>query len=137
MEDYTPVPIEPSGSSRLAAEAEELSWDVDSLPRTARIFSSIFMLLMAWSCLWGAYAITSEFRHWIAWAFAVILLEPIGIAALFASVFLLVPNSGLGRWFAASIRRAKFGLLVLLLVVVGGIMTVLFWWAWETWKLRH
>ncbi|SRR6266851_2264438 len=137
MDDYSPEPIEPSGSSRLAAEAEELFWSVDNLPRTARVLWSIFMLVMAWSCLWGAYAITSEFRHWVAWAFAVILLEPIGIAALLAAVFLLAPSSGLGRWFAGSIRRAKFGLLALLLVVAGGLMTVLFWWAWETWKLKH
>jgi hypothetical protein len=136
MNDYSPEPIEPTGSSRLAAEAEELLWDVDSMSRLARVLWSVFMLLMAWACLWGAYAVISEFQHWVAWAFAVVLLEPIGIAALLAAVFLLAPGSGLGRWFAGSIRRARFGLLALLFVMIGGTATVLFWWAWETWKLR-
>jgi len=137
MDSYSPEPIEPSGSPRLAAQAEELLWDVESLPRVIRFACSIFMLLMAASCLWGAYAITAEFRHWVAWAFAVILLEPVGIAALLAAVFLLAPSSSLGRWFAGAIRRAQFGLLALLFAVVGFLLTVFFWWAWETWKLRH
>jgi hypothetical protein len=137
MDDFSSGAIEPSGSSRRAAEVEDLFWDVDNLPRVARISCSLFMLLMAWSCLWGAYAITSNFHHWVAWAFAVVLLEPIGIVALLAAVFLLAPSSGLGRWFAASIRRAQFGLLALLLVIAGGLVSVLLWWAWETWKLRR
>ena len=137
MDSYSPEPIEPSTSPRLSAEAEELLWDVYNLPRPVRFICSVVMSLMAFSCLWGAYAITSEFRHWIALAFAVVLLEPVGIAALLAAVFLLAPGSALGRWFAGSIRRAEFGLLALLFTVIGGLVTALVWWAWETWKLRH
>jgi hypothetical protein len=109
MDSYSPEPIEPSSSLKLSAAAEELLWDVYNLARPVRFILAIFMSMMAASCLWGAYAITSEFRHWIAWAFAVVLLEPVGIAALLAAVFLVVPGSGLGRWFAGSIRRAQSG----------------------------
>jgi hypothetical protein len=136
VSDFSPRPIEPAGSPRLAADAMELMSEVGELSLGARLFWAAFMLLMAWSCLWGAYAIT-RFHHWVPWAFAIVLLEPIGITALLAAVFLIAPSSGIGQWFAGAIRRAKFGLLALLLVMVGGLATVLFWWAWELYKLRH
>lgn len=109
---------------------------VADLSLGARLFWAALMLLMAWSCLWGAYAIT-RFHHWVPWAFALVVLEPIGITALLAATFLSAPGSGIGRWFAGAIQRARLGLLALLSVMVGGLATVLFWWAWELYKFRR
>jgi hypothetical protein len=134
---HAPEPIEPTGSSRLAEEANDLLDEVENLSQVGRVCGSIVMLIVATACLWGAYAITAEFRHWVAWAFAVVLLEPVGLAAAFAAVFLVAPNSSLGRWFAGSLRRAKIGLLVTLFAFLGSILALVAWGASELWTLRR
>ena len=134
MADFSSEPIEPTGSSRLVEEAEGLLWDVYDLSRVARVLCSVFMLMMAWSCLWGAYAIT-QFHHWVAWAFSIVLLRASwGLAAL-CSGFTELTGANLGRGDAGAIRRAQFGLLALLFVM-SAFVTARCVVAWETYKHR-
>jgi hypothetical protein len=136
MNEFSPEPIAPGVASRRNDEAQDLLSQMAGLSLGARLALAAFMAAMAWSCLWGGFALTSAFHHWIAWAFALVLFEPVGITALLAAVLLVAPASGIARWFAITLRRTRFGLIALAVVFVGWAFSTIVWLLWELYRQR-
>ncbi len=81
-----------------------------SLP--GRLFFAALMALTADFCLSGAYFLM-QVHHWIPWAVALLLLEPLGVFSAFAVAFLIAPDSFVADWFAFFVARAKAALYLL------------------------
>lgn len=99
----------------------------------SRLLLAAYLAVGAVGGLYGGYTLAHEVRHWLAWAFAFVVLEPIGITCLFALAALIAPNSiaaELLRWSAPRAKRAAIIVGVLYVgLVVGLFGFVLFEWA--------
>ena len=135
MAEYTPAPIEPKPWFRSGEHIEKLLEEIRALQGWQRFGLAIAMGCTASSLLWGAYAIT-RLHHWVALAFAMLLLEPLGVFAALAAAYCLSPNSGAGQWFGLALRRAQVILIVLFFGLVTGAAVVVAWLGWELLKSR-
>src|SRR6202040_790139 len=124
MEQITPeTPRErPELVSALIAE-------VKSTPLVTRWFFAMLMAFVAWSCLGGAYLL-AQIHHWVPLAVAFLVLEPLGVAAAFAVVFLVAPDSAVADWFAFFFTRAKAALLLVAAAVTLGFVSLIVLLAW-------
>ena len=128
MHDDTPINPEPL--LRRHPLVEGLIDEVTDYTLSVRVVIGILMMAAAWTFFWSAFVIT-RFDHWVPWAFAVGLFEPLGVVSLLAALFMVWPNSALGQWFARAVSRARFVLLTLFVVLAGGTAIVVLWLLWE------
>jgi hypothetical protein len=82
--------------------------------------------------LYGGYALAHEIHHWIAWAVALIIVEPIGLGCLLALGALFSPDSLAAHIFNSHLRRLQMSTLILGIVWVGPIL-VMFLYAMIGW----
>jgi hypothetical protein len=135
MIEYTPTPIEPKPWFRSSQGVDHFLEEIRMLSGWQRFALALAMGGVAGSLLWGAYAIT-RLQHWVAVAFAVLLLEPLGAFAALAAVYSLSPTSAAGRWLGVALRRAMVVLVVLFSGLVVGTLVVVGWLGWELLKNR-
>ncbi|MGH9318245.1 MAG: hypothetical protein ACRD1P_14195, partial [Thermoanaerobaculia bacterium] len=101
-----------------------------------RVVVVIYLLLGGVGSLWGSYALMREVHHWAAWAFALLVLEPVAAASLLCIGVLLVPESFFAEFLAGALRRAKFIAIAFLVAYIALIVGLLSFAGWELWKVR-
>lgn len=133
MTDYTPTPIEPRKWLQSSNGVDPVFQEIRDLTARQRVQLAIVMGCVAVVFFWGAYAIT-RLHHWVALAFAVLLLEPLGVLAALAAAYCLSPSGVVGRWFEVAVRRAKIVLLVFGCASALGTAIIVTWLSWELLK---
>src|SRR6266850_7126094 len=87
------------------------------LPLRGRLLLTVYMIIGAFGGLFGSHTVLSEFSHsWIAWAIALVVLEPVGLACGLGLVVLVFPESKVAAWFTSTVKRAKIASAVVGLV---------------------
>ena|ERR1700731_2199837 len=124
-------------SDRAAAEIEGLALRIESSSWAMRIALAVASGAAGAGILWGSVAVVEEFHHWIAWAFALLLLEPCGIVALVAAAFFIAPRSRPALWLRGSLPRMKLGFTVALLFLFSFVAGTLGWGLLELWRVRR
>src|SRR5450755_3222885 len=114
-------------SDRTAAEIEGLALGIESSSWVTRIVLAIAAAAAGAVILWGSFAVVEEFHHWVAWTFALVLLEPCGIVSLLAAAFFIAPRSRLALWLRESLPRMKLGLAVSVLAVFSFVAGTIGW----------
>ena len=117
----------------LAEEVADLGAQLERKPRLFRLLVAVYLVAIGATCLWGGHAII-QLGHWIAWAFALLLLEPLGVTLVVAGLFAASPSMGVQRWFVRSLPRAKLGLTLLLIAFLAFVYGTLIWGLFELWR---
>jgi hypothetical protein len=120
----------PEATGDRSERVSALITEVKSTPVAPRWFFAALMAFVAWSCLSGAYLL-AQVHYWVPLAIAVLILEPLGVAAAFAVVFVIAPDSVVADWFAFFFTRAKAALLLVAAAVSLGFISLLVLLAWE------
>jgi hypothetical protein len=123
-------------SDRAAAEIEGLALGIESSSWATRIALAAASTAAGAGILWG-FAVVEEFHHWVAWTFALLLLEPCGIVALVAAAFFIAPRSRLALWLRGSLPRMKLGLMMAVLALFSFVAGTLGWGLLELWRVQR
>jgi hypothetical protein len=133
----SPAPIEPdSAAHSLPPQAQVLLDEVSRLPAIARLGIAAVFGLLSWACFFGAAGL-SEYKHWVPWAFILLLLEPMGVALALGTVFFVAPQSRLSRWFTVALFRAGAGIALIIFAVACAVVTVIVAGLWELYRLSR
>jgi hypothetical protein len=96
------------------------SWQL--LTARGKVVLVVYLVLGGAGSLYTSYFLFREAHHWTAWAFSILILDPIAVASVLCLIVLAWPRSALGELLAGALRRARviaigfiivFGLLVL------------------------
>jgi MFS family permease len=96
----------------------------------SRFLLLVYVVPGAFGGLYGGYLLAHEVRHWAAWLFAFLVLEPIGITCLLAIPAILAPDSAAAQFLDWSVPRARraailfLGLFLLLVLALCGYVMV-------------
>lgn len=90
-----------------------LPLSVGGASRTTRVLLSLAFGVNAVLCTWAA-VLAAQSRSAAATAVAILLIQPIAIAAFVAAMYVAAPYSAFGRWLDAFLPRlASWGAAVL------------------------
>jgi len=78
----------------------------------------------------------SEVHHWGAWAFALLVLDPIAVAAFVFLGVLIAPDSALATMLSSARKRATVVAIAVGVGFLSLIVGLLGFVAWELWKVR-
>ena len=132
MREYEPLEDKP----RPPAEVARLREEWLSAPVFMRALWTVYLIVGTAGGFRSGYWLTSEYKNWIAWSIALLVLEPVALTCAAALVFLYFPGSWGGVLLDKALRRVKPVLLVLLTVFLGWLLLAFAYIAVEFWKLR-
>ena len=132
MPEYEPLEPGP----RAPAEVARLRQEWQEAPAYLRALWTVYLIVGAVGGFRSGYALTFEYKNWIAWSIALLVLEPVALACAAALIFFYSPSSWGGVLLEKTLRRLKPVLLLLLAVFLGALLLALTYIAVEFWKLR-
>ena len=95
-----------------------------------RVFLVVILMVGVIGGLGGGFVLSREVHHWAAWAFALLFLEPVGLACLLSLVAFAAPDSFAAHFLDGALRRASraayVGVLVYLAIVAAAIVYAVF-----------
>jgi hypothetical protein len=105
-------------------------------PLRFRLFMTLYLVVAAWGGLVGGHLLTSAFSNWLTWSVTLLILEPVGVTAVAALIFLYWPNSWVAGLLGKALGRAKVATLIVGACVVGWFAWVIIYFGIEFWKLK-
>ena len=134
MAEFSAAPIEP-GPGR-SPEVEELLSTWANLRLPAKILIGSYAFLGGMGSLYASQVLVREVHHWGAWAFAILVLDPIAAAGLLCVAMLIAPHSFLASLLASAIRRAKIVAVAFIIASASVIAGLIAFAAWQVWSAR-
>ena len=134
MAEFSRQPIHPGGQPALEAESLIATWR--ALKLRGKVVVVLYALLGGTGSAYASYFLVSEVHHWGAWLFALLILDPIALAAFVFLAVLVAPRSFYASWLASAFRRAGFAAIIVGLGMAAILCSLLGYVAWELWKSR-
>jgi hypothetical protein len=88
-----------------------------------RLLLLVYLSLGSIGGLYGGYLLAHEVKHWAAWLFSFLVLEPIGVLCLVAFVAGIAPDSAAAEllaWAVPRAARAAWIVGILFLALISG-----------------
>src|SRR5258708_35059467 len=95
-----------------------------------RIVFILYLVLGAFGGLSGGYLLIHETRHWVPWAVALTIIEPVGIACCVSLLALIAPESVFATFLQGAIRRATIGVAIVGFTLFAFVVSTLSYVAW-------
>ena len=115
-------------------ESHTAGYDLRQEFLDANIFLRIlfvgYLLIGAFGGLVGGYLLLHETRHWVPWAIALTVIEPVGIACSVALLALVAPDWNFAVILRGAIRRATVGAAIVGFALFAFIVGTLAYVAW-------
>lgn len=126
-------PVEPERNP--TAEVERLRREWLETSTRMRAILTVYLAIGAWGGLVGGHLLTSAYSNWITWSVTLLILEPIGGTSVAALIYLYWPNSWVGGQLQKILRRARLGMLIVAVCVIGWLVWAVSYLVIEAWKL--
>jgi hypothetical protein len=109
---------------------ENLTDQAERLSEDARNFLTVAFLMGGGVCIVSGHSL-AENTGLIGWLAALVLVEPVGLLAISAALFVQFPRSPASRWFRRAYSHAKPGLTLLTILMTWGVLASIAWFIFQ------
>ena len=134
MTEFSADPIHPGGSPSPELPEFIASWR--ALRPRSKVLLGVYAVLGGAGSAYASYVLVHEVHHWGAWAFALLVLEPIALAAFVFIGVLFAPDSALATMLSSARKRATAVAIAVGVGFASLILGLFGFIAWELWKVR-